>query len=252
MAVGNAGLAARLEREAVTPNQFKTFLRRYFYFCMSLVMTGLIVAGFSRTVETNLFHATPPRPLLLWIHGTAFSCWMAFFILQSALVRVSKVSVHRLIGWFGAALAATMVVLGSTITVVMTRFDTTVLHQKGIDAFMSIPFLDMIAFGTCVALAIYWRKRPEYHRRLLFIATCQLMDAGIGRFDFIFNHNLFYPGLDLLIILGMVRDKIVDGRVNKVYLYALPPIMVLQTVAVYAWRVNPGWWQAITHTILGW
>ncbi len=252
MAVGNAGFAARLERETITPNQFKTFLSRYFYVCMSLVMTAIIVAGFSRTVDSNLFHATPPRPLLLWMHGTAFSCWMVFFILQTALVRVRTVSVHRTIGWIGAGLAATMVVLGLIITVIMARFDGTVLHQRNTDAFMSIPFVDMIVFGTCVGLAIYWRKRPAYHRSLLFIATCHLMDAGVGRFDFIFNHNLFYPCLDLLIILGMLRDKFVEGRVTKVYLYALPPMIVLQSVAVYAWRVNPGWWQAITHPILSW
>jgi len=57
--------------------------------------------------------------------------------------------------------------------------------------------------------------------------------------------------LDLLIALGMVRDGVVDGRVHKVYLYALPPIIVLQSLAIYAWQVNPWWWQRVTHAILG-
>jgi len=178
--------------------------------------------GFSRTVDTNLFHAKPARPFLLWMHGAAFSTWIVFFIAQSALVRARKVSVHRLLGWFGAALAATMVVLGFTIAVVMTRFDISVLHQADAGAFLSIPFYDMIAFGTLIALAIAWRKKPDYHRRLIFIASCGLMDAAVGRFDFIFNHNLFFPCLDLLIVLGMVRDLSVERRVHKVYLYALP------------------------------
>jgi hypothetical protein len=251
MAVGNAATAVSVEREVSTTNRFKTFLSRYFYFCMSLVMAALVVWGFSRTVNASLFHANPPRPLILWIHGAAFSTWVVFFILQSALVRVRKVSWHRFLGWFGAGLAALMVVLGFTIAVAMNRFDAGVLHQKGVEAFLSIPFEDIIAFGTCMALAIYWRKKPEYHRRLVFIATCALMDAAIGRFDFCFDHNLFYPALDLLIVLGMVRDWVVDGRVHKVYLYALPSFIVLQSVAVYAYRANPGWWQATTHAILG-
>lgn len=217
---------------------------------MSLVLAGLVVWGFSRTVDANLFHANPPRPWLLWVHGTAFSTWIVFFILQSALVRTRKVSVHRFLGWFGAALASTMVVLGFTIAVIMARFDGSVLHQPGVDAFLSIPFEDMIAFGACMGLAIYWRKLPDYHRRLVFIASCQLMDAAIGRFDFMFNHNLFYPALDCLIALGIVRDRVVDGRVHKIYFYALPSLIVLQSLSVYAWRINPGWWQAITHAIL--
>jgi len=251
MAVGNVGIAARLEKEKTLQTQLKRFLSRYFYLSMSLVMAGLVVWGFSRTVDAALFHAKPRRPLLLWMHGAAFSTWIVFFIAQSALVRVRKVSVHRTIGWFGAGLAALMVVLGCTVAVVMSRFDITVLHQSDIPQFLSIPFWDMLFFGTCIALAILWRKKPDYHRRLIFLATCQLMDAAIGRFDFWFNHSIFYAGLDLLIIAGIARDLIVDGRIHKVYLYALPVLVVGQSLSVYLWRANPSWWQGVTHAILG-
>jgi hypothetical protein len=251
VAVGNVRLAADIENEASTTNPLKTLLSRYFYFSMSLVLAALVILGFSRTVNVNLFHANPPRPRLLWVHGAAFSAWLIFFITQSALVRVRKVSVHRMLGLFGAGLAAVMVVLGVTIAVIMARFDSVVLHQKDVDAFLSVPFVDMIIFGSCIAMAIYWRKKPEYHRRLIFIATCQLMDAAIGRFDFMFNHNLFFPALDCLILLGVARDWWVEGRVHKVYLYALPTMIVLQRFAIYTWRINPGWWAAITHAILG-
>jgi hypothetical protein len=251
VAVQNVGLTARIEKAATTTNRFKGFLCRYFYFSMSLVLAALVVAGFRRTVNANLLHANPPRPFLLWIHGAAFSTWVVFFIAQSALVRVRKVSVHRLLGWFGVGLAAVMVVLGCTIAVVMARFDTVVLHQKDADAFVSVPFADVITFGSCIAMAIYGRKKPEFHRRLVFLASCQLMDAPIGRFDFMFNHSLFYFALDCLIALGMVRDWVVDKRVHKVYLYALPAMIVIQSLAIYTWRINPAWWAEITHAILG-
>lgn len=252
MAIGNAALASRVAQEASATKKLRTFLKQYFYLCMSLVLAGLVVWGFSRTVNASLFHANPPRPLLLWMHATAFSTWVIFFIVQSSLVRMGNVSVHRFLGWFGAGLATLMVGLGITVAVIMTRFDTFVLHQQGVDAFLSIPFCDMIVFGTCMGMAIYWRKKPEYHRRLVFIASCELMDAAIGRFDFWYNHSAFYAGVDLLIVLGMIRDLIVDGRVNKVYWYALPPMAALQAFAIYAWRIDPGWWQGITHALLVW
>lgn len=244
------GIGGALPEEASSILQLKAFLTRYFYLCMSLVFAALVVWGFSRTVVASLLRATPPRPLLLWFHGAAFSTWVVFFITQSALVRVHKVSWHRFLGWFGAGLAAVMVALGVAITPIMARFDTVVLHQTGADAFMSVPFYDMIAFGVCIGLAVYWRKRPEFHRRLVFIATCGLMDAAVGRFAFIFDNNLFFPVLDLLILLGAGRDLVVDGRVHKVYRYALPVLIVGQSVAVYLWRVNPAWWQGMTRTIL--
>jgi hypothetical protein len=251
MAVGNVGFAARLQKETTVMTPLKSFLSRYFYLSMSLVMSGLVVWGFSHTVDQNLFHAKPAKPLLLWMHGAAFSTWMVFFIAQSALVRVRKVSVHRTLGWFGAGLAALMVGLGFAVAVYMSRWDIVVLHQKDVPQFLSIPFFDMAVFGICIALAILWRKKPDYHRRLVFIATCELMDAAIGRFDFWFNHSIFYAGLDLLIVAGMMRDLVVDGRIHKVYLYALPVLIVGQSFAVYLWRANPAWWQAVTHAILG-
>jgi hypothetical protein len=166
-------------------------------------------------------------------------------------VRLRKVSVHRTLGWFGAALAATMVVSGLIVSVVMLRFEMTVLHRKGVASFLSILWCDMIIFGGCMALAIYFRKRPGYHRRLVFMATCQLMQAAFVRFHYIGYHDLFYPALDVLIVAGVLRDLVVDGRVNKVYRYVFPAIIVLQALATYLERANPSWWQAATLAILG-
>jgi hypothetical protein len=228
-------------------------LCRYFYFAMSLLLAAIVITGFKRTVNENLFHPAVPRPFILWIHGAAFAGWVIFFICQSTLIRIGKVRWHRSIGWFGAGLATVMVPLGVTTAIVMARFDTLRLHQNqsDADAFLSIPFYDMIAFGVSIALAIYWRMKPELHRRLIFIATCGLMDAPVARFDYVFNNNLFFPCLDLLILLGVGRDLLVDGRVHKAYVYALPLLIVGQSLSLYMWRGNPAWWQGITHAILG-
>lgn len=223
---------------------------RYFYFCMSLLFALIVIAGFRLTVNQNLLHAAPPRPLLLWIHGAAFSGWIVFYILQSALVRTHNVKWHRLFGWFGAALAAIMVLLGFTIAVIMGRFDAVVLHQPD-PAFLSIPFFDMLAFGVLVSLAIAWRKKPELHRRLLFIATCALMDAAFGRFDYIFSHGYFYWCLDAVVLLGVGRDLVVNRRIHAVYRYAFPLLIAGQALTLYLWRGAPAWWVGITRAILG-
>jgi hypothetical protein len=223
---------------------------RYFYFFVSLVVAGVVVVGCSQTVDRNLFHGSPPRPVLLWIHGAAFSGWMVFFILQSALVRVRKVSVHRTLGWFGAALGAMMVTLGAVTAVVMGRFDALQLHQPD-PAFLSIPFFDITSFGTLLGLAIVWRTKPEMHRRFLVLATCCLLSAPLGRFDYLFNHSLFYVCLDVVMLFGVARDLIVDRRVNKVYLYGIPAVVIGQNVAIYLWRGAPGWWLSGCKEILG-
>lgn len=228
----------------------KGVVEEYFYFAMSLLIATIVVIGFSRTVNPNLFHAAIPRPFLLWIHAAAFSGWVAFYILQSALVRTHNVKLHRSLGWFGVGLGALMVPLGFTIAIIMGRFDAAQLHQSD-PTFLSIPFYDMIAFGALVTLAISWRRKPELHRRLLFLATCCLLDAAFGRSDFLFYHYLFYPCLDCVMLLGVVRDLMINRRVHAVYRYALPVLVVGQTFAVYLWHGSPAWWLKTTHAILG-
>jgi hypothetical protein len=223
---------------------------RYFYFFLSLVAAGIVVVGFSQTADGNLFHAAPPRPVLLWIHGAAFSAWVVFFILQSALVRVRKVSVHRTLGWFGAVLGAVMVTLGCVIAVVMGRFDALQLHRPD-PAFLSIPFFDMASFGTLLGLAIVWRGKPEWHRRLLVLATCGLLGAAVARYDYVFNHNLFYVCVDAVMLLGVARDLLVDRRVHNVYLYAIPALVIWQNLAIYLWHGAPRWWLSSCKEILG-
>ena len=224
---------------------------KYFYFAMSLLVAAIVVWGFSHTVDQNLFHAAVPRPLLLWFHGAAFSGWVAFFIFQSALVRTHNVKWHRFFGWFGAVLGTAMVALGVATSIVMGRFDIHTLHETGVDAFLIVPWYDMVAFATLFGLAVLWRKKSELHRRLIFIATCGLLDAAFGRIDYIFNHNLYFWCLDGVILLGVVRDLVVNRRIHKVYLISLPVLIVCQVFVVHTYASASAWWLRIADGILG-
>jgi hypothetical protein len=223
---------------------------KYFYFAMSLLFPVIVVWGFSRTINDSLFHPAIPRPLILWFHGAAFSGWVVFFMFQSVLVRTRNIKWHRFLGWFGAALGTAMVPLGIATAIVMSRFDTYQLHRPDSEPFLIIPFYDMAAFGTLLTLAVVWRKKPELHRRLLFIATCLLLDAAFARFDFIFDHSLFLFCPDVLIGLGVVRDLLVNRRIHRVYLIALPTLIVLQGLVTLIWRSEATWWVRIAHAIL--
>ena len=97
------------------------FLNQHFYFGMSLLIAAIVVWGFSHTINQNLIHATPTRPWILYLHGVVFSGWVVFFIVQSSLVRLHKVHVHRTLGWFGAAWGVAIVVLGVSTAIKIGR-----------------------------------------------------------------------------------------------------------------------------------
>jgi hypothetical protein len=238
--------------EAELANNGVSTLKTYFYFFMSLLIAVVVVYGFSFTVEKNLIHPTLPRPPLLYVHAAVFTGWLIFFILQTALVRTGNVLVHRRIGLFGAAMGAAMVVLGVSTAIIMARFHLLQLHESDAEAGLMIPLFDMVCFGTTFGLAVLWRKRSEYHRRLMLVATCALTAASFGRFPKqLLRPEFFYAGVDLLIVFGLVRDLIVDRRVHQVYLYVLPLFIVGQTIVTYTVFRQLPYWQKIAQVIMG-
>lgn len=229
-------------------------LGRYFYFGMSLLVAAVVIYGFSHTVNQNLLHATPPRPLLLWVHATLFSGWVALFVLQSSLVRTRNVALHRRLGWLGAGLAVAMTVVGYATAIVMRRFDMRFepADVAGPSAFLIVPFFDVTCFAVFFWLAVRWRRKPELHRRLMLIATCVLTGAAWGRLpNATFATVWFYSGVDALILLGVVRDLFVMKRVHRVYWYALPALVVGQVFVMRTLLGLAPWWVRIANAILG-
>jgi len=239
--------------EVSAMNRLRGLLGMYFYFFMSLLIAAVVVYGFSHTIDQDLIHAVPVRPWILYLHGIVFSGWVVFFIGQSALVRVHQVSVHRTLGWFGVALGVVIPVLGISTAIVMDRFIIAHFHEQAAAPFLAIQFNDMACFVVCFALAILWRRKPEFHRRLILIATCVLTSAAFARFPGIGLPMLgwAYVCVDFLIVLGVARDLIVNRRIHQVYLYVLPLLIVSQITALHLFRAAPTEWLRMTHGILG-
>lgn len=209
-------------------------LDTYFYLFMSLLIAAIVIYGFSQTVEQNLIHAVPARPLLLYAHGAIFSGWVVFLILQSLLVRTHNVRWHRTIGWFGLALGCAVIVFGIWTAIVMSRFRIVYFHGKGAVANLELSFYDIGAFAVPFVLAILWRKKPEYHRRLMLLATCALTSAAWARFPpHLMPRGWFFVGVDLLVVLGVAHDLIVHRRIHRVYRVGLPAFVLCQCVVMY-------------------
>lgn len=227
-------------------------LEGYFYFFMSLVIAAVVVFGFSQTVEQKLIHAAPPRPFLLYIHGAVFFGWVLFFILQSGLVRAGLVQWHRRIGWFGVGLGSAMPVLGVSTAIVMARFNRLQLHSKYPEANLLVSFFDITAFTIPFALAILWRKKPEFHRRLQLLACCALTSAAFGRFPPpLVAPGTLYVGVDTLILIAVARDLIVNRRIHAAYRYGLPAFVVCQALVLYTVMHHSAWWLKVARAILG-
>jgi hypothetical protein len=228
-------------------------LARFSYFILSLIIATVVVAGFSQTINARLLHPPSVRPPIVYIHAAVFTSWVILFMLQAALIATGNVKLHRKVGVLGFALGVTLPITGVAIAIVSTRFYTRVGHPDPAP-FLAITLNDMIEYSFFFGLAIYWRKKSEFHRRLMFIATCTLMSAAIGRLlpaSLASEVQWIYVGVDALILLGLGRDWIVNKRIHPVYLYGLPAALLGQLIALHLDLSRSPVWLGIAHRLVG-
>jgi len=215
--------------------------RSNFPLLMALAICGIVVYGFSFTIVDNLIHPAYPRPAILYIHAVVFSTWLMLFITQVTLVRAGRAAWHRRLGKIGIGLGAVMPFVGVATAVAMTRLRVAHGEIEAAGSFL-IPCWDMVGFTTTFVLAVRWRLRPDFHRRLMFMATAVLTAAAWGRMSFLDYGEWFYAGVDFLVAIAALRDLIVDRRVHLVYLVGLPALIAGQLLlATLRWS---DWWLA--------
>jgi len=90
-----------------------------------------------------------------------------------------------------------------------------------VPVFMALSFVNLLAFGILVAAAIYFRARSEFHKRLMFLATINLLSAAIQRLplDFIDSGGLLavFGLLDLFIVVCVVYDTLRHRRLHPAF-----------------------------------
>src|SRR5262249_52530168 len=64
-----------IEEKTLTAKRVGT-LGQSFYFFMSLLIAGVVVYGFSHSVNQRLIHPSSPRPLILYFHAPIFAGWV--------------------------------------------------------------------------------------------------------------------------------------------------------------------------------
>jgi hypothetical protein len=228
----------------------RTALERWFYFGMAWLVLAVVAYGFGRGLAGRLLHPAAPLPWILHVHALVFSGWVLLFLVQSGLVRGHAVRLHRRLGMLGAVLGTALPVLGVATALAMRQWHA---RQGPVnDAFLAVSFNDMLTFAVAFGLALRWRRRPDRHRRLMLIASCALTVAAFARFPrTLVPADTWYAGVDLLIGLGLLRDRIVDGRVHRVYAIGLPAVMAGQALALYLALAAPAGWLALLRTWLG-
>jgi hypothetical protein len=79
-------------------------------------------------------------------------------------------------------------------------------------AFVIVPFLTVIVFPALVGAALYYRRQPDIHKRLMLIATLELTTAGVARIPGAGGMPLFFVLTDIGLVAMMVYALASRGR----------------------------------------
>ena len=148
-----------------------------FYTGASLAIVIVVFVGFAPTYYLKGYFQTAPLPLVNHLHGVVFTGWIVLFAAQVRLVAVHRVDLHRRLGVAGAWLAGAVVTLGVTAALLSGRHNFAA-GNDGALAFLVIPFGDMLTFCVLTTAGLYYRRRPDVHRRLMLLATVTLLGAA--------------------------------------------------------------------------
>ena len=201
-------------------------------YILAAILTPLIVlAGFARTYYLKPLFSTPDLPgRIVHLHGIVMTAWVILFIVQVSLVAKRRTRIHQRLGIFGGVLAALVVVVG-ILTALYAAARGASPGPPAL-AFLIIPFGDMFIFAVLIGLALYFRRKPDVHKRLMLLAAINLLTPAIARIplDFITNNGpLAFFGLTDLCLLACVGfDTIKHRRLHKVFLWGSIFLIVMQ------------------------
>lgn len=209
---------------------------RTLYIGLSLLCVLIVFSGFWPSYFESAILGAASHPAIIHIHATIYVGWLMLFIAQTWFAATGQTALHIRIGnwaiYYGilVILAGWMVTFG--IFYIRVQAD---LAAGTRTAFFSVgPPLDMIVFMPLFAAAVYFRKRPELHKRLMIVATTALLIAAVARLWFWGtprNYPLEYVIWTSPILIAMVHDFVKSRIVHPVYITGLI-VIALESTAV--------------------
>ena len=201
---------------------------------MALACGVTVFSGFAPSFYLRPAAMPALRPLVV-AHGIVFTSWVLLFLAQTALVAAGRSRLHAQLGLATVGVAVLIVASGPPMAISAARRG--VLPGDPL-AFLLVILADILGFAVFVAAGLYYRRRTELHKRLMFLATLNLLPAAISRWPIAVTFPPVILGVMALFVAAMpAHDLLVRGRLHVVSLWAGLALLVSQPLRI-----------AISHT----
>ena len=214
--------------------------RRAFYVGLSLFMALIAVAGFWATYFGPLVMGRLAQPAVIHLHAIVFTGWLMLFSMQVVFAATGRVSAHLRLGRIGIVYGVGLILVGLATAVVRSP-------ARGLggpaERLLFISLIDMCVFAAFFFAAIRFRRKPQFHRRLMTVAATALLVAAVFRLSFVppppVRLPLRFAIWSTPILLAIAYDFKKQHRVHPIYLMGLGAFAVRVWTEPFA--ATPAW-----------
>jgi len=200
----------------------------------------VVLVGFSRSFFFMPIFGSKPdwaaKEPIFYLHGTVFSLWFALLAYQAFLIRQHSVRLHRKLGYAGAGLGALVVLLGSYVALrAANRPGGFIGVPFPPEQFLAVPIIGMALFAVLLTLAILNRNRPARHKRLMLLASIDLLGAPVARLPLMmpalpfWTDSVVYSAFVIAISYWDVQTR---GKLRPETLYGGSAVVILNFAAI--------------------
>lgn len=230
---------------------------RQLFVAAAILFPLIIVAGFARTYYlTGLIGGPPVKSTLVHVHGAVMTMWVLLFVAQIALIRTGRRAVHMALGLYGAALAVVAIVTGFFVAAAAAKFgsDSTPPDIPPLE-FMIVPTTDLLLFAGLFGAALYFRRRPAEHKRLMLLTAVNFLPPALARLPLgsitAATGPLIFFGLPIVLVIALlVYDTRRTGTLNRVFL--LSSLILIASYPVRVVASTSQAWLSFAAWVTGW
>jgi hypothetical protein len=241
---------------AVNDSLNRRIFDRRLFAAAAILFPLIVIAGFARTYYLRGFFSAPALPsTLVHVHGLLMTAWVVLFGSQVWLISSKRIRVHQRLGYASIGLAVLIIVSGFFTAAAAAKFGSASAPPDIPPlSFMIVPMSDLVMFAILFGGAIYYRKRPAEHKRLILLTAINFLPPAVARIPVESLQSLgplwFFGLPTFLLLVTLVLDTWRNGRLNKVFLAGSIALIVSYPLRLIVMGTEP--WMAFAAWVTSW
>ncbi len=224
---------------------------------LAFLMMAFALAGFWDDYFRDFFLGELNRQWLLHLHVAVSMGWLVLVAMQAWLAMTGRGSLHVAIGRWGMWFGVAVVVIGLGFALLLIARKAAVGGPVSVERLFVAPLFDMLVFSIFLGGAWLTRRRPDFHKRYILLATTTLVIPGVGRLPF-FNGTGSVALADVVpyllvwlspVLIAVIHDWRKHRLIHPVYIFGMGLMVALRYRQLLretdAWRDFMHWLAAV-------